>query len=229
MMTSEAEMSPCVTYATPKSTICKHPEYPEFYNYNSATLYANCEADVDGFLANGEVGAKEVKVIISAKKEVVEYSQQALGTNADFEWFLAMQWNGDIGTLAPQGVGVEIYDGLELCREHWPARLFSLSLPGYVSYSIAESGRKPTGFIHLFETDTELNIVRVIVLLEGRQKGLATELLNHVFRKHSEKDNGHKRKVFVGVDADNVPALNLYYKNDFQARSAVYSCTVNNN
>lgn len=70
---------------------------------------------------------------------------------------------------------------------------------------------KLVGFIHVTKLYETMDIVNVVVDREVRKQGIATKLINYVIDLFDDIDN-----VMLEVNENNIPAISLYKKNDFE-------------
>ena len=70
---------------------------------------------------------------------------------------------------------------------------------------------KLVGFIHVTKLYETMDIVNVVVDREVRKQGIATKLINYVIDLFDDIDN-----VMLEVNENNMPAISLYKKNDFE-------------
>ena len=70
---------------------------------------------------------------------------------------------------------------------------------------------KLVGFIHVTKLYETMDIVNVVVDREVRKQGIATKLINYVIDLFDDIDN-----VMLEVNENNIPALSLYKKNNFE-------------
>ena len=70
---------------------------------------------------------------------------------------------------------------------------------------------KLVGFVHITKLYETMDIVNVVVDREVRKQGIATKLINYVIDLFDDIDN-----VMLEVNENNIPALSLYKKNNFE-------------
>ena len=70
---------------------------------------------------------------------------------------------------------------------------------------------KLVGFIHVTKLYETMDIVNIVVDREVRKQGIATKLINYVIDLFDDIDN-----VMLEVNENNIPALSLYKKNNFE-------------
>ena len=70
---------------------------------------------------------------------------------------------------------------------------------------------KLVGFVHITKLYENMDIVNIVVDREVRKQGIATKLINYVIDLFDDIDN-----VMLEVNENNIPALSLYKKNNFE-------------
>lgn len=70
---------------------------------------------------------------------------------------------------------------------------------------------KLVGFVHITKLYETMDIVNIVVDREVRKQGIATKLINYVIDLFDDIDN-----VMLEVNENNIPALSLYKKNNFE-------------
>ena len=73
------------------------------------------------------------------------------------------------------------------------------------------------GFIHVSKLYENLDIVNIVVDIDYRNKGIANKMVNFVLKYFKDVE-----KVMLEVNENNVSAISLYKKNNFEIRSYRY-------
>ena len=93
------------------------------------------------------------------------------------------------------------YSYKELCEMNEKKDLYSF-------LSVRNEDNKIVGYIILFDNSDSLEIMKIGVLPEVRQQGIATLLINEIKKKD--------RDIFLEVRENNISAIKFYEKNFFR-------------
>ena len=107
----------------------------------------------------------------------------------------------DISRLEKEIFKFRGYSYKELCEMNEKKELYSF-------FSAKDETNKMVGYIILFDNSESLEIMKIGVLPEVRQKGIATLLINEAKKKD--------RDIFLEVRENNMSAIKFYEKNFFR-------------
>lgn len=106
----------------------------------------------------------------------------------------------DIAKLEKEIFKFSGYSYKELCEMNEKKELYSF-------FSAKDEENKMVGYIILFDNSDSLEIMKIGVLPEARQRGIASLLIDEVKRKEQD--------IFLEVRENNMSAIRFYEKNSF--------------
>lgn len=106
----------------------------------------------------------------------------------------------DIARLEKEIFKFSGYSYKELCEMNEKKELYSF-------FSAKDEENKMVGYIILFDNSDSLEIMKIGVLPEARQRGIASLLIDEVKRKEQD--------IFLEVRENNMSAIRFYEKNSF--------------
>lgn len=106
----------------------------------------------------------------------------------------------DIARLEKEIFKFSGYSYKELCEMNEKKELYSF-------FSAKDEEDKMVGYIILFDNSDSLEIMKIGVLPEARQRGIASLLIDEVKRKEQD--------IFLEVRENNMSAIRFYEKNSF--------------